>query len=172
MIVIGRKYGQLGNRLFLYAHFIANAKDHKYIVFNPAFDEYASFFEGTAKNIFIRYKPTYSAPKVHSSEKLNATRGTIRSVVWKIFVKITEVLAHLGQEESVFHRIMWLNPDSSFDLADKQCYELLGGKSIVVLGGWRFENHEELRHSRSEICNYFTPVRSLMKNINLSLIHI
>lgn len=166
MIVIGKKYGQLGNRLFLYAHFIANAKDHRYVVFNPAFDEYASFFKGTAKSILIRYNPTKSTPIADSNETLNAIRQSIRPVVWKVFLKILEVIAHLGKEESPFHRTLWLDPGTSFDLTDEKCKELLGGKSIVILGGWRFENHEELRHNREEICSYFTPVKSLMNNIN------
>jgi hypothetical protein len=36
MIVIAEKYGQLGNRLFVFAHIIACALEHELKVANPA----------------------------------------------------------------------------------------------------------------------------------------
>ena len=41
MMIIGKKYGQLGNRLFLYAHLIAAAEEYGVKLMNPAFAEYA-----------------------------------------------------------------------------------------------------------------------------------
>jgi hypothetical protein len=48
MLIISAKSGQLGNRLLLFANFIAWAIEHNLTVLNPAFDEYAEFFVGTA----------------------------------------------------------------------------------------------------------------------------
>jgi hypothetical protein len=50
MLVISRKSGQLGNRLLLFANFMAYAIENNYTVINPAFDEYAQFFKSTSKD--------------------------------------------------------------------------------------------------------------------------
>jgi hypothetical protein len=55
MFVITKKTGQLSNRLFLFSHFIVCAIENKFTFVNPAFEEYASFFKATSKNVFCRY---------------------------------------------------------------------------------------------------------------------
>ncbi len=41
MLVLAKKYGQLGNRLILFAHMIACACEHNLKLVNIAFDDYA-----------------------------------------------------------------------------------------------------------------------------------
>ena len=55
MIVIARKYGQLGNRLFLYAHLIAAARHYGIELRNPCFAEYADLFPSTRRDLWCRY---------------------------------------------------------------------------------------------------------------------
>lgn len=64
MLVIARNYGQLGNRLFLYAHLIAATRHWGITMSNPCFAEYADFFQGTCDDLWCRYptQPTRSAP--------------------------------------------------------------------------------------------------------------
>ena len=59
MLIISAKSGQLGNRLLLFANFIAWATEHNLTVLNPAFDEYAEFFVGTAGDFLCCYPPPY-----------------------------------------------------------------------------------------------------------------
>ena len=47
-IIISKKTGRLGNRLQLYAHWIAFALEKEVRLLNPAFAEYSLFFLGTA----------------------------------------------------------------------------------------------------------------------------
>ena len=47
MVVIAQKWFQLGNRLFTMGHFIASAIENGFAVANPAFEDYADFFEAT-----------------------------------------------------------------------------------------------------------------------------
>lgn len=47
-IIISKKTGRLGNRLQLYAHWIAFALEKEVRLLNPAFAEYSLFFQGTA----------------------------------------------------------------------------------------------------------------------------
>jgi len=55
MIVVCHKMGQLGNRLFLFAHLIAAAAECDSSVLFPGFTDYADFFWGTSKGIVPRY---------------------------------------------------------------------------------------------------------------------
>ncbi|MEC7165101.1 MAG: hypothetical protein VXW41_04765 [SAR324 cluster bacterium] len=47
-VIISKKTGRLGNRLQLYAHWIAFALEKEVRLLNPAFAEYSLFFQGTA----------------------------------------------------------------------------------------------------------------------------
>ncbi|WP_167856315.1 alpha-1,2-fucosyltransferase [Hymenobacter metallicola] len=52
MVILVKRTGQLGNRLFLFAHFLANAAEYGYELANPSFGGYAPFFEATATGNF------------------------------------------------------------------------------------------------------------------------
>ncbi|UOQ96678.1 hypothetical protein MUN81_15690 [Hymenobacter sp. 5317J-9] len=52
MVILVKRFGQLGNRLFLFAHLVANAAEHGYAVANPSFAAYARFFEAPAADDF------------------------------------------------------------------------------------------------------------------------
>lgn len=49
MIIVNQNYGQLGNRLFLYAHILAYAAEHGRSVYYPGFTENSPFFPGLQK---------------------------------------------------------------------------------------------------------------------------
>ena len=55
MVIIGKRAGQLGNRLFVFAHIIANAIEYSYAVQNPSFYGYSRYFTGTRNDFFCRY---------------------------------------------------------------------------------------------------------------------
>jgi len=55
MIIIAEKYGGLCNRLLMFAHFIGWGIEHGITIANPAFDEFAAYFEGTADDPWCRY---------------------------------------------------------------------------------------------------------------------
>ncbi len=55
LIIIGQRYAQLGNRLTLFAHFIAYVIENDCNVINPAFCDYADYFNNTKEKLFCRY---------------------------------------------------------------------------------------------------------------------
>ncbi len=67
MIFIVEKTGQLGNRLFNFANFIAFAEETGQTVLNPCFDEYAPYFESTNNDIFCRYPARKSTTLITKS---------------------------------------------------------------------------------------------------------
>src|SRR4051812_8082591 len=52
MVILVKRFGQLGNRLFLFAHLVANAAEYGYAVANPSFASYARFFTAPAADDF------------------------------------------------------------------------------------------------------------------------
>jgi len=57
LYLICGEYGRLGNRLFFFSHVLAWAKENQAVVYYPSFHPYASLFEGTEKDCFVRYPP-------------------------------------------------------------------------------------------------------------------
>src|SRR5688572_26878938 len=55
MILFSHKCGQLGNRLFCFAHLIAYAEANNLKIINLSFDEYAKFFRTTSQDVLCRY---------------------------------------------------------------------------------------------------------------------
>ena len=60
-IVISKKTGRLGNRLQLYAHWIAFALEKEVRLLNPAFAEYSFFFRGTADQRLGKFPKDHGA---------------------------------------------------------------------------------------------------------------
>lgn len=52
MVILVKRFGQLGNRLFLFAHLVANAAEYGCAVANPSFAAYARFFVAPAADDF------------------------------------------------------------------------------------------------------------------------
>ena len=57
-IVVCFRTGRLGNRVLLFAHFIAMAEEQGHQVINFAFHSYAHLFETTRRDIYCRYPAT------------------------------------------------------------------------------------------------------------------
>src|SRR5262245_5564479 len=55
MIVICSKPGQLGNRLFIFASFVAFSREYNVRISNVSFDEYAQYFPFAADDVLCRY---------------------------------------------------------------------------------------------------------------------
>src|SRR5437764_532388 len=86
MIVISGKPGQLGNMLFLFAHFIAFGVERKITIKAPAFSEYADYFTSTHKGLI----PSYPARR-------SILRGPwLRKLIYQISFLLSRVIFKLG----------------------------------------------------------------------------
>ena len=113
MIVFSHKFGQLGNRLFAFAHLIANAATNNSTVINLSFDEYAKYFETTSKDVFCRYPPVKG---ITSSQQ-------IRSILFFFNRGILKLLRKVKLVRSKAHRIIVADlPEYQFSNA--KYYEL------------------------------------------------
>ncbi len=151
MLVISAKSGQLGNRLILFAHFISFAIENKLTVLNPAFAEYAEYFQGTAKDLLCCYPPPLVKIPANKylREKYYKFNGIIRDTQW--------------------FSIETISRDKPF--CWKYYQDNSRGKLVFFTGwllrdGWFVEDLKKLRKHRNQIREYFRPMKKYQVNVD------
>jgi hypothetical protein len=154
VIVIAQKYGQLGNRLFVFAHFIGCALEHGLTVSNPAFEEYADCFQVPRRDLFCRYPPR---PSFFNGRKF---RRWLYTLVWRL----TNSLAY-RRPNSRFWRVIRISEEEVCDLADPQFIASAREKLFTFVQGWEFRDEASLQKHARRIREILTPVDDLMFNV-------
>jgi hypothetical protein len=149
MVVIAEKFGQLGNRLFLFAHFIAWCIEYNVALANPAFDEYAKYFEGTSRDPWCRYPSKRSRLPLPRTLAYAATRFLARAS-YRLKLR-----SHLIKSINIGTFIYYELSDYSTEL--KSAY-------LVLVRGWQYRDEPNLSKYADAIRRYFTPVRSHVDN--------
>ena len=146
MIINARSYGQLGNRLFLYAHMIAVGKHLGVSVANPCFAEYAHLFPSTASDLWCRYP-------VQSSDE---TPPTLRRRKWlaKTVESSTKLMATVGLRKWPAN-IVKLKNGQTYDLASEEFAKLANDSKHLLLSGWLFRSEELLWKYADEVRAHF-----------------
>ncbi|MFT3694651.1 MAG: alpha-1,2-fucosyltransferase [Kofleriaceae bacterium] len=154
MIIIGRKYGQLGNRLLLFSHWIGFATEYGRELCNPAFEDYAQYFAGTYRGALSRYPHGISVPAAR-------------------WVKKAIYAGVLGANKShVIGRIVPL-----VDCPDGEHYYLNSDTAIrsildhrvVVVNGFGFRCEPLIEKHANAIRAFFTPAPHHAKNVSIVL---
>ncbi|HEY9700104.1 MAG TPA: alpha-1,2-fucosyltransferase [Trichocoleus sp.] len=153
MLVIAAKSGRLGNRLLLFANFIAFAIEHQLSVLNPAFEEYAAFFESTAQDLFCAYP-----------QQRFKLRGS--SFLRKRYYRWVEQIAKAQKSPTITisreKPFNWSNSSIALQ-AQKQPISLF--KGWLFRDGWFMEDLGILHQHHQAICAYFTPVKKHQSNV-------
>jgi hypothetical protein len=154
MLIIAAKSGQLGNRLLLFANFIAWAIEHNLTVLNPAFAEYAEFFTGTARDLLCCYPPpSFTAPG----------NRLLRSQYYKFIKYLTDrkllTTKEIARKEPFSWRKYW--ETEKFDRASIICFT-----GWLFRDGWFVEDLPKLREYAAPIRAYLTPVDRYKINVN------
>jgi Glycosyl transferase family 11 len=154
MLVISAKSGKLGNRLFLFANFIAFAIENDLTVSNPAFEDYAEYFRYTTKDILCLY-PTprlkFKGNKWLRQQYYNLNRYLARS---SHFCTINI------QRNKPFN---WSNYNIQKELNLNKINFFQGW---LFRDGWFVEDIPNFKKHRNIICNYFQPIEKHQLNIN------
>lgn len=154
MIVIAEKYGQLGNRLFLFAHVVACALEHGLKVSNPAFDEYADFFESTRRDLFCRYPARPSLLK----------GGRVRGWLYAAVERLTNSLAYRSPSGR-FWEVIHIPEDAYYELSDPKFLAVAKGKQFVFLQGWPFRDEASLHKHAEAVREFFKPVEASARSV-------
>ncbi len=145
-IIIARSYGQLGNRLFLYAHFIAAAREHNVSLANPCFAEYAHLFPATENDLWCRY------PAVESDG--NPPSAKRRAVLSRAAYLGGRLVGATGLMKSRYEVIRLRDPDTC-DLDGDDFRESLQSGRKILADGWLFRSESLLQKHAKVVRQHF-----------------
>ncbi len=160
MIIMSSKTGRLGNRLFLFAHFIAFAIEKGVTIVNPAFDEYADFFQTTADDFFCRFPPRKSV--------LNGTR-----IGRKLLYDITYHLKYYLDKWHInngYIRTMTrdgvIKEVGEYSLDNPEFLGIINDCRVLFVSGWLFRDRGNFIKHSDKIRAYFKPLERHERNVN------
>ena len=139
-IMIARSYGQLGNRLFLYGHLLAAAKEYGVTLANPCFAEYAHLFPATAGDLWCRFPVIDQCDAAVSPHR--------RRILSKATYLAARLLGRTGAMKSRYD-VLRLRSSDQCDLeSDELTGRLQNGRTLLV-DGWLFRS-ERLFHKHAD----------------------
>lgn len=153
MLVISAKSGQLGNRLFLFANFIAFAIENNFTVANPAFEEYADFFVSTSKDFLSCYPPP-----------LVSIPGN--KLLRRYYYNLNHFLAESGRFNTIN-----IKRNQPFNWSNSIITKELKSGSINFFQGWMFrdgwfvDDLSNLQKHGEKIRAYFQPLKKYQLNV-------
>jgi hypothetical protein len=149
-IVIASKSGQLGNRIIVFAHFIANAIEYGYELYNPNFDEYRFYFNSTANNDFDGHPIT---------------------IVGEDFIdlkqkKVSERIGFNTLKYLLLPSCKILKTQKRYELSDKYFLDLLERKKIIITYGWLFRDRDNFNKYLDILKKIFSPIEIHARNVD------
>jgi hypothetical protein len=149
-VVIASKSGQLGNRIILFAHFIANAIEYGYELYNPNFDEYRLFFNSTANDDFDGHSITVTGETFIDLNKKKISARIGFNALKYLFSPSCKIL-------KVRRR---------YELSDKDFLGLLERKKIIITYGWLFRDRDNFNKYLDILKKFFSPIEIHAKNVD------
>ncbi len=166
-IILNFPYGQLCNRLYLYANLLAFAMNHQVVIVNLSFFEYYRYFKSTQDS---------PVPIYPNDEKLSTTAlvgirlATITFQFLSIFghygIKALYYLLRLYFDVFYNKKIFSNNEYPNVNLSNPEFLKILEHKKTLVLRGWEYRYDAFLRFA-PDIRNYFLPVDAHISVVNL-----
>jgi len=149
MVIIDRNAGQLANRTFLFAFFIANARQYGYSLYNPTFAEYAPLFPelagGRVPGLPIRTRLSANR-RIEAIARRNLARIQYRCTRLGWFGRWAETLNISGYD----------HVDKEFDLT-APAFRAKARHKLLFVQGWGFRDHENLPRHAALVRKIFTP---------------
>lgn len=148
MILISDRPGSLGNRLFVYAHFIAFSAEHGVSIWDPAFGDYASEFEKTASDPLCRYPPVRS--------RLPASRW-VRSFLFLLARTAAAIIARVGPRERLGLDLLRIATWDLCDLSNDSFLNRAHERKVLLVQGWLFVDEKSLHKHADKVRRHLTP---------------
>jgi hypothetical protein len=131
----------MANRMVLFAHLAASAREHEYEVWNPAFDEYARFFPAADSDFLCRFPPRPAArdPRLRHAAYL--------------FVR---TLAELQRGVGRLLPVIRPPDETELDIGDPSFVRRARQRPLLVQG-WGLRDYESVRRHADELRRFFRP---------------
>ena len=159
MVVIDYKAGQLANRLFQFAYFIAHALENNYKLVNPFFEEYKDLFESTASNNFGKHNIS-----LHLSRNTYLNKK-LQQVVNKLRIPATKNKGKLLCFE--FHNIreQFDNNYKIFDLTNP-AFIKSAKRKVLFAKGWHYRNELLFKKHADSLRKIFVPIAAIRNEVH------
>ncbi|MFA7404654.1 MAG: hypothetical protein WC007_11695 [Pelobacteraceae bacterium] len=166
MVIIGKRTGQLGNRLFVFAHIIANAIEYNYEVHNPSFYGYTQYFTGTMNDFFCRY-PSRSS-RLHGTALQGfyyrlISKGVLPLAKFSAISKLANVKT-LDIDPETY-------PEDCYDMTNPDYIELATSGTLFINDPWLFRDYVNFNKHADRIRTYFTPVEKHSSAVSSLISH-
>ncbi|WP_372898676.1 hypothetical protein [Stieleria sp.] len=153
MMIIARRYGQLGNRLFLYAHLIAAARHYGVELRNPCFAEYAALFPSTRDDLWCRYA-THLSGRSNDTGSGRAPSQTVRLGLMHSIQAVAKTMNAVGMRDYPA-KVIRLRSGQECDLEGDQFRSAVESGRTLLLQGWLFRSPRLLQNHWSHIRDFF-----------------
>ena len=158
MVILGKKYGRLANRLWIFSYFAANAIEYNYKLLYRNFDEYIRYFPACRKNDFGAYPI-----RVRLSRWLIADYLLYWST--QLVIEILNKLdLHFGKVTII--RTKAVPGEKIFDLSDKNYLKKAHANlAIIRNGGLFYRDNASLQKHAGTLRQFFRPLKKYETNI-------
>jgi hypothetical protein len=165
MLFFSNKCGQLGNRLFSFAHLIAQAEHAGHKLINLAFEDYAQYFVTTRQDVLCGYPPSKNRLGFAPLRKLllMINKGVVkilRKSKWLSSRWFVVVVADLPQYQ--------FNESRYFDL-NSEHFRQSAEKPLVFLFGRFFRDYKNFERHQDLIRKYFCPIPEIESMVNRTI---
>ena len=162
MIIFSHKCGQLGNRLFAFAHLIAYAAANNKKIVNLSFDEYAIHFDKPSSDVLCRYP-----------FKAGIRSSAIRSWLFLLNKIVLKVLRLARINNSPFHSIVvadlpdyQFSDDRYFDLTKNLSVSERKEKPVIFMFGRFFRDYGNFAKYQNIIREHFKPILKIQEEVD------
>jgi len=151
MVIVSNKSGQLANRMILFAHFIANAKEYGYQVANPSFHDYAHYFPSIRDDFFCCYPARVSQGRPNRA---------LQGVFFKLLKKGTSLCGLLrlkGRRLGVLDITASDRGSQDFDMNAEPYLGAVRRSQYLFAKGWLFRDSVNFNRHADTIREVFAP---------------
>ena len=156
MVVISQKPGQLCNRLFVFAHFAANALEHGYAVLDPALDEYADLINGPSRQLLIRFPASPHRP-VFSGAFATRVRRVFRKLLYRVANKASRIAQTRPFRRLSKVRVLEGSRSAPIDLSCEDRHPVPRTAAASFVRGYFYHDKKNLHEHRHALLDYFGP---------------
>jgi hypothetical protein len=166
-VVITKKPGRLGNRLFMFAHLIANSLEFGYRVWNPTFLEYCEYFEKLQAQLLPRF-PLRKDEGFRLGLLLGRRfRSNLRKWIYRGVRGVTKRLRAISLYGSPLHILVEAPISNPIDLSEHWWSRIVDSRRVVLELGYFVHDVKALRKHQDAIRDYFRPRADLLSNAEI-----
>jgi hypothetical protein len=160
-VLIADKNGQLGNQLFLFAHFISNSIENNYRIYFPAFNDLSIYFENASINNYGNY-PIHN--RFFKSKVLN--NFCLRILKYTVAVLFRTVPVSKWYRLIRLYHLHDLNINhySFYDIETEPDFSK--NEKLLILQGWSFRSPKSVRKYRETVRQLFHLRKEWRERVN------